>query len=310
MKDQANNTEAESALGKFKARFFRRTPGSSKGDINFRALKIAGLVCGIVFIAVVMLMPDDRIVEFSERIESEPPKMQPRPDAGANEETKASRLWAAPSERHSFESASEINHNSSMVIGQKLGNARTQFRAGERWSLRVVDKFIVSQDPVPILAELVLPVETQSGALLPAGSRLYGEARFEKRSDRALVRFLQLSLPDGQIRPLAAMALGSDGQPGISGRVFSDGARNTAGQVITTFVGGLAAGSVETDALGRTKGGIENGLLTAVAATAKDRAQAYGERLKAEREWIEVSAGEECEALLNQPFGMQPAGDE
>ncbi len=79
--------------------------------------------------------------------------------------------------------------------------------------------------------------------------------------------------------------------------------------VITTFVGGLAAGSMETDVLGRSKGGIENGLLGAVAATAQGRAQAYGEKLKTEREWIELNSGIECDAVLNDSYKLQDGGD-
>ena len=72
----------------------------------------------------------------------------------------------------------------------------------------------------------------------------YGEASFQKGSDRATIRFTQISLPSGQIRKVSALALSKDGQPGVPGRVFSDGMKNTAGQVLTTFVGGLAAGSM------------------------------------------------------------------
>ena len=104
------------------------------------------------------------------------------------------------------------------------------------------------------------------------------------------------------------MAIGKDSQPGLSGRVYSDGLRNSAGQVITTFVGGLAAGSMETDFLGRSKGGLQNGLLAAVGAAAKERAQTYGEKMKAEREWIEVSQGFECDAILNESLNLQKGG--
>jgi type IV secretory pathway VirB10-like protein len=175
--------------------------------------------------------------------------------------------------------------------------------------LRILDKFIVSQESVPILAELIFDSVTDSGLKLPAGTRFYGEASFARGSDRATIQFRQISVPSGQIRGISGTALGKDGQPGVPGHVFSDGMKNTAGQVITSFVGGLAAGSIETDVFGRSKGGIENGLLSAVAATAKDRANNYGEKLKTEREWIEVLAGAECDALLNESINLQNGGD-
>jgi hypothetical protein len=196
-----------------------------------------------------------------------------------------------------------------MFIGSKGGNAKTELRAGIRLPLRILDKVIVSQDSVPILAELILDSQTDSGLKLVAGTRFYGEASFQKGSDRATIRFTQISLPSGQIRKVSALALSKDGQPGVPGRVFSDGMKNTAGQVLTTFVGGLAAGSMETDILGRSKGGIENGLLGAVAATAQSRAQNYGEKLKTEREWIELTPGVECDAVLSAALKLQEGGD-
>jgi type IV secretory pathway VirB10-like protein len=156
---------------------------------------------------------------------------------------------------------------------------------------------------------LILNTETDSGLRLPAGTRFYGEASFGRGQDRAQVRFTQISLPNGEIKEVSGLALGKDGQSGIEGKVFSDGSKNTAGQIITTFVAGMAAGSVETDIFGGSKGGVQNGLLSAVAATAKDRAQSYGEKLKAEREWIEIAQGVECDAVLNQSLNLQNGGD-
>ena len=53
-----------------------------------------------------------------------------------------------------------------------------------------------------------------------------------------------------------------------------------------------------------------NGLLTAVAKTATDRAQAYGEKLKAEREWIEVETNSECDVILNESMNLQMGTEE
>ncbi len=92
--------------------------------------------------------------------------------------------------------------------------------------------------------------------------------------------------------------------PGLQGEVHSDSLKNSTGQFITTFVGAMAAGSLERDFMGNSKGGITNGLLQGVSETAKARAQKYGESLKEERSWIEVSGGQECEAILNQSFNM------
>lgn len=290
--------------------FIHENSVSQKSDVNFKAFKALGLASVFVFVGVVFLLPDDVPLEFTEKVEtSEPNNQSSSTQNESNQQPSAQSLWSSSRMAVPAQGGSQINHNTSMILGQKGGNAKTQLRAGVRLPLRILDKVIISQDPVPILAELILDSQTDSGLKLPAGARLYGEASFQRGSERASVRFTQLSLPSGQIRKISAQALGKDGQPGIEGRVFSDGMKNTAGQVLTTFVGGLAAGSMETDILGRSKGGLTNGLLGAVSATAQSRAQAYGEKLKTEREWIELRSGAECDAVLNESLGLQEGGD-
>jgi hypothetical protein len=297
---------------KIKGSFFQKSDVSQKTDINFGAFKALGAIAIVVFVAVVFIMPTDVPVEFTEKIDR-PQNNQDMVNESSEvmkKETTAENLWGSPKMAlPGGMGTSQVNYNTYMVIGSKDGNAKTELRAGVRLPLRFLDKVVVSQEPVPVLAELILDSESDSGLKLPAGTRFYGEASFQKGSDRATVRFSQISLPSGQIRKISALALGKDGQPGVVGRIFSDGMKNSVGQVLTTFVGGLAAGSMETDILGRSKGGIENGLLGAVAATAQSRAQAYGEKLKTEREWIELGLGVECDAVLSDAIRLQEGGE-
>ena len=301
-----------SLKSKAKGSIIEENAFSQKFDLNFRTLKILGVVGVVIFIAVVFSLPTDIPVEFTEKIDR-PQGDQSQDASGAQSNQKpesAQSLWSAP--RVSVPSGSgggQINYNTSMIVGMKNGNAKTELRSGIRLPLRLMDKVIVSQDLVPILAELLLDSDSESGLKIPAGTKFYGQASFQKGSDRAQIRFDQISLPNGQIKRISAQALDKSGQTGVSGNVFSDGAKNTAGQLLTTFVGGLAAGSMQTDIMGNSKGGVENGLLGAVAATAQSRAQAYGEKLKTEREWIELSPGTECDAVLNESFKLQEGGE-
>lgn len=284
---------------------------SKKFDLNFKTIKLLAVFGIVIFVTVVFLLPTDVPIEFAEKIERpEERKSESGNSQGAPQQDSAQALWAAP--RVTVPSGSggnQINYNTSMIVGSKSGNAKTELRSGIRVALRLMDKVIVSQDPVPILAESILDSVSDSGLKLPAGTRFYGQASFQRGTDRAQIRFDQISLPSGQIKHISAIALDKAGQPGINGKVFSDGLKNTAGQVLTTFVGGLAAGSMQTDIMGNSKGGIENGLLGAVAATAQSRAQAYGEKLKTEREWIELIHGAECDAVLNESFKLQEGGE-
>lgn len=299
------------AASGLKKSFVEENAFSKKLDLNFKTIRVFAIAGILIFVTTVFLLPTDVPVEFTEKIEHAEAKTDEPANATASHKTESAQaLWGAPKVAiPGGGSGSQVNHNTSMIIGMAGGNAKTELRAGIRLPLRILDKVIVSQDSVPILAELILDSQSDSGLKLPAGTRFYGEASFQKGTDRAQIRFSQISLPSGQIRKISALALSKDGQPGVPGRVFSDGMKNTAGQVLTTFVGGLAAGSMQTDIMGNSKGGIENGLLGAVAAMAQARAQAYGEKLKTEREWIELKPGAEFDAVLSGALKLQEGGD-
>ena len=158
--------------------FVRKSELSEKREINFRLLKAIAFSTVLLFIAIVLLLPDDQPVEFSVKREAASENTEPFATA-ADEPPRGPRrsqaLWASP--KSNFDSTnvgtSEVNHNTSMLVGSHGGNAKTQLRPGSKLTLRIIDKFTVSEAPVPILAELILNAETESGLLLPAGTRLY-----------------------------------------------------------------------------------------------------------------------------------------
>ena len=287
--------------------FVKKSEFSEKHEINFGRLKLLAFTGGIVFIVVVLFLPDEANLEFSSKIDTTKNDHAPEDAAAAKKDTTAGALWSP--QRLNLPSHGEANQNTPMVLSPKGGNAKTQLRAGIRVPLRILDKFIVSDSAVPILAEAISNVSTDSGLFLAAGTKFYGEASHQKDSDRATIHFSQISLPSGEIRPISAIGLGKDSQPGVPGLVHSDAMKNTAGQMLTTFIGGFASGSMQTDFLGGSRGGVQNGLLNAVASTAKDRAQGYGEKLKNERQWIEVLQGAECDAAFSDSLNLQTGGD-
>lgn len=295
-------------LDKFRGLFTKKVQFSSKNELNLSNLRYLAMGFILLFVCIVLLMPNESPVQFTEKIKSNKVDVIAKEETSQGRNVSSTQLWATPS-RDTYRSYGgggnfSINYNTAMVVGAG-SNSKTQLHAGFRLPLRILDKVVVSQDSVPVLAELLLNSETESGLKLEAGTRFYGEATFSKGSDRAQVTFKQVALSSGQLKPINANALGKDGQPGVSGKVFSDGTKNTAGQVLTSFVSGLAAGSVQTDMFGRSQGGIGNGLLTAVADTARSRAQDYGEKLKIEREWLEINPNTECDAQLFEAMDLQ-----
>ncbi len=297
---------------KCRTAFIRKSDASNKRELNLRSFGWLAVFSTTLFIGFVLLLPTEEEVVFSEKSKPASPTNDSQIKPTDRQTASAQNLWGSPNGnmRGLGGGGSQINYNTSMIVGSKSGNSKVQVNPGARLSLRIIDKFVVSQEAVPILAELITDSVTESGLTLAAGTRFYGEASFQRGGDRASIQFKQISLMTGQIRKVSSIAIGKDGQPGVAGHVFSDGMKNTAGEVLTTFVGGLAGGSIQTDVFGQSNGGLTNGLLTAVSEAAKGRAKVYGEKLKTEREWIEVSAGTECDALISESINLQEGGEQ
>ncbi|GIL16314.1 MAG: hypothetical protein BroJett040_00650 [Oligoflexia bacterium] len=279
-----------------------------KKDIDFKNVAIVFFSLMIIFVIYGLFLPTEEKRSF--RIVSHETQASNVNSTNEDQESKESNLqssrvsnvWGSGVMASSRKSVgSQVNYNTAMVLGPKTGNARNEIHSGTRLRLQIMDKVIASKDGVPVLARLIESVTSESGNNLSEGTLFYGEARYQT-SGRAQVEFKRISLPSGQFRIVSAVALGSDGMEGVEGKVQSDSARNSVGQVLTTFVGGLAAGSVERDVMGNSRGGIGNGLLMAFAEATKDRAQKYGESLKETREWIEIPSGFVFEARINQPY--------
>jgi hypothetical protein len=309
-KIKAIKASVESTIGKVKSVFVSKSEVSKKSEYNFKTLRIIGVVAVIVFVVVALVMPDDRVVEFEEKAERVKSVASANQDTQNNSSQGSADLWnrqRAPA-LNSRGGESVPNYDAPMVVGGQNGNSKTAAAAGKRIALRILDKLIISQESVPLMAEQFADFVSESGLKIPAGTKYYGEASFERGQDRANIKFKQISLPSGQIRKITAIAVSKDGYPGIPGNIKSDELKNTTGQLITSFVGGYAAGAISTNFSGGSQGGVQNGLLSAVAATAKDHAQAYGDKLKNEREWMEIPSGFECDALITESLNLQQGG--
>lgn len=291
----------------------KATTVSKKSEINQKNIVISLGGVLILFVVVVMFMPTEdtrvfREVKDEEKVtEVSMPRDAARQNSNSTDtKSKASRLWNGGESTSSASSGqNQINYNTAMVMGGASGNSRDQLYAGYKVRLQNIDKFVASQDGTPIIARAVESATTESGMTIPAGSIFYGEATYQASSDKAQIKFSRASFPDGRILDLQATAIDESGQSGLSGNVKSDAVKNSAGQVLTAFVGGLAAGSVSRDVFGQSAGGLKNGLLQAFADTAKDRASQYGEKMKEAREWIEIESGVYFDAVIQQSVSLK-----
>lgn len=301
-------------------------PFTSKRDVNWSAIKKFGAVGVLTAVVSLLLMPQPEPEQstFHEKVDASGVSQAKAPESSATEDTWAqlqqarANVGAVPgSLDYLYQmsgssagggSAGGRDRNSAMVLTRGSLDAKTQLPPGNRFRVRLLEKTVVAGQAMPIIGIVVNDVVHEDTVAIPEGSKLLGEASFDDSTDRAHMSWRSIQFPDGRERQLSALGVSEDGQVGIEGRVYSEGVKNAIGQTITRFIGAYAEGSMSRGQLGATEGGHANGMKNAIAETAKDRAGAWAEGMKQERKWIELSAGTEALAVLNQPFAFRDPG--
>lgn len=200
------------------------------------------------------------------------------------------------------------DRNTSMIIPRSGSDTRNALTAGTRIRITLVQSLTISTQTIPVTGLVSSDVVSDNSLAIPEGSKAIGDASFDDSNGRANLVWKVLILPDGRERRFAAVSVGSDNQVGIAGNVHSNAVTNTVGQVLTEFVGAYAQGAMSLGMFGASDGGVKNGIDSAVAITAKDRANSYGEDLKKEHKWIELQAGTPVIAILSQSFVYREPG--
>jgi len=200
------------------------------------------------------------------------------------------------------------DRSSSMIVSRSGTDSRNALSVGTRISITLSQGLTISNQSLPVTGIVSHDVVTDDALAIPEGSKVIGDATFDDANDRANLVWKTIILPDGRERQFQAVSVGSDNQVGVQGNIKSDAVKNTIGETITEFVGSFAQGSMTSGMLGQSNGGLQNGLENAVAQTAQDRANAFGEALKKEHRWIELATGTPLTAVLNQSFVFRDPG--
>ena len=291
---------------------------TDKRDLNWQGMKKLGLIGVGVAVLVLLFLPSPKADKkgFHEQGGREV-DIDPSRDVGVQ----PGQVPAAPM-RHIPDSLDYLyrqpgsvggggsgpKRDAPMVLAREGMDSRNQLPPGSRFMVQLFEKTTVANQSMPVIGVVAQDFAYDSGVAIPQGSKLYGEMSFDDFSERASVTWRVLELPDGRRRQVSAIAVGLDGQPGMEGNVHSDALKNTAGQMVTRFVGAYAEGSMQRGAFGESVGGSDNALKNAVAETAKDRADAWAQDLKKEKKWIELEAGTASFAVLNQFFSFRDPG--
>ncbi len=302
-------------------------PFTKKRDIKWRFIAIAlgvGLFIGVV---VILFLPtpkseqkifyekaDSRSAAPQAQTQKTPHENNPTEDTLAQLQSAKGQGGSVPksldylNQPSGKSSGQSPNRSSSMVIARGGMDSKTQLAPGSKFSVTLDQSMTLDSHTVPIIATVNKDVVQEDGTAIPQGSKLYGDAGFDDSSERVQVNWKSVQFPSGQMKPLAAIGLGSDGQVGLDGDLHSDAVKNAVGQTLTRFIGAYAEGSMQRGAFGGNPGGEDNGLKNAVAETAKDRANTLAEDMKKERKWVELKSGTTFYVVITQAFQFRDPG--
>lgn len=202
---------------------------------------------------------------------------------------------------------SKSDRNSAMIVVRE-SDPSTTLPPGTTISIKLTQNATVAAQPIPVIGRIATSVVGRSSVAIAEDSQIFGEAKLDPESERVNVNWKSVRFPDGRSKSIVAMAIGADNQSGVEGEYHSDAFKNTTGQMISRFVGGFAEGSLNRGPLGANPGGLENGILTGVSETAKDRTEAWSADLKKPKAWVDLKAGTELRAILMQPFLFRDPG--
>lgn len=297
-------------------------PFSSKRDFNFGfILKASGVALGItILILLVMPNPTSENLTYNERLEKkseDTPAMEAAPSEDAWKQIQAAHVSGNSAAAKGFDlfgspgaqgASGNRNLNTSMIISRGGLDSKTQLPPGTRFSFKLLEKSVVANQNMPIMAVMIEDVIHESNIAIPKESKLLGEVSFNESSERANISWNTVIFPDGRQKEISALGIGDDGQVGIKGNVYSDALQNTVGHTLTRFIGTYAEGSMTRNQNGFSEGGKDNGFKNAIAETAKDRAEALADGLKKTRKWIELDGGSYSQAVLSSPFTFRDPG--
>jgi hypothetical protein len=288
---------------------------SSKRRINFRG--IGWLLCSFLalFCLIVFLVPapEEQTRTYSERRSEVVSQVGGNSTLQPQTTNPLSPAIIRPSLSSPVGGIGESNasaansRNTSMIIAHD-NDLSTTLPPGTKFWVQLTQSVTVTGQAIPVIGTVLSSVESGNSIAIPEETRIFGEATLDADSERASITWKSILFPDGRSKTLSGLALWIDNQAGVEGAYHSNAVTNTAGQMISHFMGGFAEGAISHGMLGASPGGLQNGLLQGTADTAKDRAGAWSEDLKKPRAWIELEAGVKFQVILSQPFIFRDPG--
>jgi hypothetical protein len=280
-------------------------PFSEKRELNWRSIKIIGVVGGSVCIIGLLCIPSKES-PINSAVENTPSRTISTIEQEDVRFIDSSLNSAGYSSRDSRVDSKP--KNSEMILRRAGQDFVSSVQPGRKFRARLLSGVTIGQNSMPVIAIATEDLDMNGSIAIPKGSEVFGEASFNSDLERAQITWNSVKLPSGRQRAIAAVSIGLDAKEGVEGKVHTNSTSNIVGQTLSRFVGSYAEGSMEKTAFNGNRGGHVNGLRNAVSETAKDRADRYADNLKKERSWIELGLNREFFILLNQPFVFRDPG--
>jgi type IV secretory pathway VirB10-like protein len=300
-------------------------PHTDKREINWKRIAKFGFFLTSLFILIMVLIPVKAPTQaiFHESTQAgsviSTSENNPTDETTAQFQNGNANLQGVPSSLdHSISPVSNggsrghglggKERNATMILARSGTDSKSQLSAGTRIFIRLTDKIIVTNQAMPMVGIITKDVTSENELAIPQGSKILGSVSFDDSIERASINLTNVIFPDGRERQISAIAIGADEQIGVEGNIKSNAILNTAGLALTRFIGSYAQGSMSTGQFGAQTGGRNNGIKSAISATAEDRANVYAEDMKKQKKWIELSYGTQFIAILNQSFIFKEPG--
>lgn len=176
------------------------------------------------------------------------------------------------------------------------------------------NKLVSSNGQTTVILDVIEDLVDQGKIIIKAGSTFYGKLS-SVEGDRLFASiYLLKEEATNQSYQINGELLSVDGSAGVVGRVKSGKTDQVLGAATSVFVGGAAAGMVESNTgpwgTVQNKGSLKNGIFNGISQTAQHAADLYTEEMKDKRDEIYLDSGSNVVVLINDAgnFNEQKSG--
>lgn len=176
---------------------------------------------------------------------------------------------------------------------------------GTRIPVALINNVISSNTETPIIAQVTEDV-LGGGVSIPTESKAYGTARLNVNSQRLMVKFTAIVLPDGHELPISAAAIDEDMVYGLSGEFDSKEVDKTVASTAGQFISGLASGLKDKtptpSGAPMEPGSLKNGVLNAFTQSGLGYAEKRAQDASSIQPVLRLPAGKQFYLFLERKF--------